>query len=46
MASVQQNPELGTGEKLMKVVGKVFLTCLLPLVWVIRKVRRPYWDHK
>ncbi|MCG7853887.1 MAG: hypothetical protein MIO92_15305 [Methanosarcinaceae archaeon] len=46
MGSVQQNPELGTGEKFMKAFGKVFITCLLPIVWVIRKIRRPYWDKK
>jgi len=40
MGSVQENPKLGAGEKAVNVVGRVIITCLLPVVWLIRRFKK------
>ena len=41
MASVQENPELGTGEKIVNAIGKVIIVCVaVPIAWIWRKLKR------
>jgi len=42
MGSVQENPKLGAGEKVVNVVGKIVITCLLPVVWLIRRFKKKH----
>jgi len=41
MGSVQQNPELGTGEKVVKVIGRIVIAVILvPIAKVWRLFKR------
>jgi len=43
MGSVQQNPELSTGEKIVKVIGRAIIACLVVVAWGVRRIWPPNW---
>ena len=41
MGSVQENPELSKGEKIVNAIGKVIIICVaVPIAWIWRKLKR------
>ena len=45
MGSVQQNPELSKPERVLNVVLKIPITIVKMFAFVIRKIKKPYWDR-
>ena len=41
MSDVQENPKLGTGEKIVNAIGNAIVVCIAtPIAWVIRLFKR------
>ena len=41
MGSVQENPKLSTGEKLVNAIGNVIIVCVaVPIAWIWRLFKR------
>jgi len=46
MTGPGQKPDYTKGEKIVNFFADIAIKGLCGVAWIVRKIRRPYWDRK